>query len=271
MNAQEVLYVEANNGLILRDNPDKMAQRIGKLEYGTTVKILEKTGLALQLLDNGKKLQGEWVKIKEVDSEYRQREGYVFNGYLTPQKINKRLKIHFEDFLFEIEELEIWDEEKELNKVQKDSARAFVELGDSPEGKFIRIKQKKYKKVEIFQRFENSITIMDEGPHCDLTEWEHYNSEWERLNFNTGDYTFKAHSYSQQDWNTFIPVDMNEFKEAVDEHCGERWFKLIQDVKSVHEYHSGVSMSRIFFKIRLTDKNDSIIQKIVVFELPMGC
>ena len=44
-----------------------------------------------------------------------------------------------------------------------------------------------------------------------------------------------------------------------------------KDIKNVNEYPSGVSMSRIFLKILLTDENDSVIEKTIEFEIPMGC
>jgi len=47
-------------------------------------------------------------------------------------------------------------------------------------------------------------------------------------------------------------------KSAVEKHCGERWSKLITKIKNVNEYPSGVSLSKIFIKIVITDKNNRI-------------
>ena len=32
------------------------------------------------------------------------------------------------------------------------------------------------KNLKVEERIETSITVMNEGPHCDLTHWKHYNS-----------------------------------------------------------------------------------------------
>jgi hypothetical protein len=168
-------------------------------------------------------------------------------------------------------ELEVWDENGELKKVQNDTAKVYVELGETPQGKKIKIKQSKFKKIEIFQRYENSVTIMNEGPHCDLKEWKHFYSDWKKLNFDFTENIFVSDSYEYKDSEKFIAIDINELKKAVEKECGGYWPEHIKDIKNVNEYPSGVSMSRIFLKILLTDENDSVIEKTIEFEIPMGC
>ena len=112
---------------------------------------------------------------------------------------------------------------------------------------------------------------MNEGPHCDLTEWKHYYSEWKKLNYNVEENSFISDSYKRKDWEKFISVSVNELKKAVEKECGGNWSDLIEDIKSVNEYPCGVSMSRIFLKILLTDENDLVSERIISFEIPMGC
>ncbi len=261
---QQIQYVNADNGLIVREKPNTGSERIGKLEYGTRVDILKETEIELTIKDGNENISGKWVEIQEIDGNHK---GYVFNGFLTSNRLSKRIEIKFQDFSL-LMELEVWDENGELKKTQNDTAKVYLELGETPEGKKIKIKQSKFKKIEIFQRHENSVTIMNEGPHCDLTEWKHYYSDWNKLNFDVKENTFVSDSYKHEDWEKFIEVDINELKKAVEKECGGYWPKHI---KNVNEYPSGVSMSRIFLKILLTDKNDSVIEKIIEFEIPMGC
>jgi hypothetical protein len=264
---QQIQYVNADNGLIVREKPEIGYDRIGKLEYGTRVYIIRETELDLTIKDGNKNISGKWVEIQEIDGS---QKGYVFNGFLTSNRLSKRIEIKFQDFSLQME-LEVWDENGELKKVQNDTAKVYVELGETPQGKKIKIKQSKFKKIEIFQRYENSVTIMNEGPHCDLTEWKHYYSDWKKLNFDFTENTFVSDSYQYEDSEKFIDIDINELKKAVEKECGGYWPEHIKDIKNVNEYPSGVSMSRIFLKILLTDENDSVIEKTIEFVIPMGC
>lgn len=264
---QQIRFVNADNGLIVREKPSTSSKRIGKLEYGTKVNILKETEIKLKIKDGNENISGKWVEIQEIDGN---KKGYVFNGFLTSNQLSKRIEIRFQDFSL-LMELEIWDENRELKKIQNDTAKVYLEFGETPEGKKIKIKQSKFKKIQVFQRYENSVTIMNEGPHCDLTEWKHYYSDWKKLDFDLKENTFVSDSYEREDSEKFIEVDINELKKAVENECGGYWPEHIKNLKKVNEYPSGVSMSRIFLKILLTDKNDSVIEKIIEFEIPMGC
>jgi len=262
---QEIQYVKAENGLIIRSSPDKTSERIGKLEYGTRVKIIQDTDLELNIKDGEESISGNWTEIEEIGGN---QKGFVFSGYLTLKELSKRIKIRFQELTLQMD-LEAWDEKEELKKIQGNNVQVYLELGETPEGLKVKISDAKFKKIEVFQRHENSVTIMNEGPHCDLIEWQHYYSEWKKIDYNTKENTFVSDSYERQDWEKFIEVDIDELKKAVEKHCGDYWAEHIQNVKNVNEYPSGVSMSRIFFKILLTDENDSVTEKIISFEIPM--
>ncbi len=180
------------------------------------------------------------------------------------------VRLIFKEFAIEIDSLEVWDEEGNLKKVQKDTARIYLELGETIEGRALKIIQQKEGRIKLYQRFENSVTVMNEGPHCDLTEWKHYNSEWKELKINNNE--FLTDSYSEKDWEKFIDVDMNELREAVKNQCGDGWAEHIKDVKSPTEYPCGVSTSRIFLKIDFCNQDDETLkERIISFEIPMGC
>lgn len=264
---QQTQYVNAENGLFIREKPDKNSERTGKLEYGTSVRIIQNTEIELKIKDGEEEISGKWVEIQEIEGD---QSGYVFNGYLTPDQLSKRIEIKFQDFSLQME-MNVLDENGELKKIQKDTAIVYLDLGETAEGKKIRIHQSKFKKVEIFQRHENSVTITNEGPHCDLTEWEHYYSAWKKVDYDSDENTFVSYAYEREDQEKFIEVDINEFKREVERECGRYWPDLIKDIKAINEYPSGVSMSRIFLKIELTDENDSVSEKMISFEIPMGC
>lgn len=262
--AQQVLYVNADNGLIVRSAPKKDSERLGKLEYGSMVEVLEETAIEIIIQDGSEYITGRWVEISEIDGNLH---GYVFNGYLTSDRISKRFEIKFQEFSFLIE-MEAWSIAESINI---DTAKIGLEIGDTPENKSIKINNSKFKEIKIFQQHVNSLTIMNEGEHCDLTDWISYYSDWEKLDFDSVNQSFKSLSYEVEDWQKFSELETENLKEAVGTHCGEFWLNHIGNSPNIHEYPIGVSMNKIIFKVLLTDSNDSVHEKIIEFEIPMGC
>ena len=262
--AQEQAYVIADNGLSIREKPDVNSEKIGRLKYGESIEISENTGEKLVIVDSGKTVSGNWVKIKT-----RTKYGYVFDGYLAKELTNS-IEADYKGLNIKIKNLKSTDEFKVKSFFDTDTVYVDVELGDTPEGKTLLLKNKNYKRVSIFQQFENIISITNEGPHCDLTEWKHYYSRWEPIEqINRG--TYKTLSYNEEDWSKFIDVSMNDLKQEILDYCGLEWVKHLKDVKSIKDYPISVSTSRIFVKILITDSDDNITEKIIEFKIPMGC
>lgn len=207
---------------------------------------------------------------KKADTSIVEQGEILQSSENEPLINDKLLQIRFEEFTIEIDSLEIWDEQGKLKDQQKDTAIIQLELGATIEGQKLKVRSKKKGKIRIYQRFENSVTVMNEGPHCDLTEWKHYNSEWKELKIENGQ--FLTDTYTEKDWGKFIKVDMNELREAVNEQCGDEWAKHLTNVKSPTEYPCGVSTSRIFLKIVFSEpETKKLIERIISFQIPMGC
>jgi hypothetical protein len=81
---QERMYVTAENGLIVRDQPSLKANKIYHLSKNTMVLVSKKTGITLKIVDNGKEINGEWIKIYSFDDS--DNYGYVFDSFLTEEK-----------------------------------------------------------------------------------------------------------------------------------------------------------------------------------------
>ena len=263
--AQQQAYVIADNGLTIRDKPDVSSERLGKLNYGDEIEITEQTNIELVIIDDGKKIVGNWVKIKA-----NSKSGYVFNGYLSKEKYIKGIEVHLKGLHIKLKNLKSNDESIVYSFFDKDTVAVSVELGGSPEGKTLILNNGDYKRVSVFQRYENSITIMNEGPHCDLTEWEHYYSNWQPIHKISSN-KFETLSYTEDDWEKFTDISIEALKTEVLEHCGEGWVKYIENVKTVKDYPANVGTSRVFLKILITDFEDKVIEKIIKFEIPMGC
>lgn len=83
--AQDKYIVTAENGLLLRNEPNTQGEKIGKLYFGAEVKILEITKNTQTINDGDKKISGTWVKVKFKNYPTfisNNKFGYVFNGYL---------------------------------------------------------------------------------------------------------------------------------------------------------------------------------------------
>ena len=87
--AQEEVYVAAESGLSLRDQPDVTGKMLSKLAYGEAIGVLEETDKNLVVLDGGEKISGRWVKVAT-----KNHIGYVFNGYLSKNKYEKGIELH---------------------------------------------------------------------------------------------------------------------------------------------------------------------------------
>jgi hypothetical protein len=178
--------------------------------------------------------------------------------------------IKFKDLTVEIKSLAPFDN-KELKTVFTDKAEFMVDLGETLESSVIVIKTKKYKDIEIHQAIETSVTIMNEGPHCDLTNWKHYTSDWRKVKTLKSN-TFQVTGYNNGESKQFPKVSIQEVMEAARKQCGEEWDKHIKDIKSIYDYPCDVGISRYFLKIKATDKvSGDKIEKAIVVLIPMGC
>lgn len=139
------------------------------------------------------------------------------------------------------------------------------------EESIITIQTEAYKDIEIYQAVETSVTIMNEGPHCDLTNWKHFTSDWRKVKVLKPN-TFQVTPYNNGETRNFPKVTIQEVMEAAKQKCGESWAKHIKDVKSVFDYPCDVGVSRYFLKIKGTDKaSGRKIEKTIIVSIPMGC
>jgi hypothetical protein len=265
LSAQQEAYVSAESGLSLRDQPDVSGKMLSKLAYGEAIGVLEKTDHKLVILDGGKKVSGEWVKV-----ETRNHIGYVFNGYLSPDKIAKTIRIDLDELQIEIKNLATSDYKRTHQLKKNDSISINVDLTDSPEGKKIVLVENDYKSVNIFQRYENSMSFMSANPQCDSKDWKHFDSQWQPLKQLKSN-TFETLTYTENDWKNFIKTSIEDLKTEVIDQCGEDWLNYFKTIENIKNYPVGVSTNRVFLKIILTDSEDNITEKVIEFDMANGC
>ena len=172
---------------------------------------------------------------------------------------------------FSIEDL--WTEPAYLQQIHRDTLYLMLGLVEEISGhRFsLNIQDPKIKSIKVAQRYETSLTIMDEGPHVDLTDWKHYLSDWQELSVVNGH--FRSLAYRPQDYEKFPEVSKNEILEAVQDRVNhqQKWVNLAKNCKDPYSYPCGVSISRYFLKLTVEDGSDTPDEHIVVFEVPMGC
>lgn len=264
---QDYAYVNADSGLTIREQPDVNASKIGKLLYNESVEIIENTNLKLVVIDQGKKVSGEWAKVKL--NEYNDNVGYVFNGYLSSKKEAKIINIKFPEVDILIKNLAIYNDDDLLSFVEKDTLSIGVHKEYTPGVKTITLKNNKYKSVKILQRFENSITIINKDNSCNLTEWQHLYSDWKPIK-KINSSKFETLTYTEAEWKKFIPITTEDLKKAASEHCNADWAKHIENVKNINDYPVKVLTSRVFLKFVLTDFDGNSSEKTIEFTIPMG-
>jgi hypothetical protein len=264
LTAQQEAYVAAESGLSLRDQPDVSGKMLTKLAYGEVIGVLAETDIKLVIVDAGKKVSGEWVKV-----ETNKHIGYVFNGYLSPNKIARTIRLRLENLNVEIKNLATSDYKRSHRLKEDDSATINVDVNDSPEGKEIVLIDNDYKQVSLFQRYENGFSFMSADPKCNSNEWKQFDTEWKPLKQLKSN-TFETLTFSEKDWINFIETATRDSKDDVIDKCGEDWLAYIKTIENTKDFPVSISTNRIFIKIILTDFEDNITEKMIEFEMPEG-
>ena len=147
---------------------------------------------------------------------------------------------------------------------------SYLDLGDNIDAQVIKITSNKTRKFKILVQFETSLTIMDEGPHINLTEWKHCTTDWVNLK------SVQANEYKMPeavliDETCFPKVSDEEIRTEVQRVGAERWSSLLKGDIDVNNYPLGVSLSTVRIRIqeKVTGKWSTITT--INFTVPMGC
>jgi hypothetical protein len=259
---QEEAYVAAESGLSLRDQPDVSGKMLTKLAYGEAIGVLEETDKNLVILDAGERISGKWVKV-----ETRNHIGYVFDGYLSPNKIARTIRLKLNSLNVEIKNLATSDYKRNHDLKSDDVATINVDINDSPEGKEIVLVDNDYKHVSLFQRYENSFSFMSADAKCSSNEWKTFDTEWKPLKQLKSN-TFETLTYTEKDWLNFIEIATKDLKDDVVDKCGEDWLAYVKTIDNLKDFPVSVSTDRVYIKVILTDFENNVTEKIIEFETP---
>lgn len=119
---------------------------------------------------------------------------------------------------------------------------------------------------------ETSMTVMAEGPHCDLRNWKHgYSQMFDITYMVQPNGSLEMPDLPKAALDVFPAVSQKEMQDAVRQYCDDFWPPGIEKSKTPHTYPFGVSPSRYIFKLSGTLKNGQQQTIIFLMKVDMGC
>ncbi len=184
------------------------------------------------------------------------------------------LHLKFAEIEVIFDSLKLWDYEKDdvgqLQNINGDSITVFIDLGDDLQQQTFSLKYSKIiNDIKIEQSYMTSMSIQGEGPHLDLIDWKHYQSDWKTINKISNDNNYKCLSYSESEQTLFPEVTLEDVKnEIIETENHKEWLSYLDN-----KYPFGtVMISHYFIKISGIDKKTGKkILKTIIFEMAMGC
>ena len=124
----------------------------------------------------------------------------------------------------------------------------------------------------IFERYRTTMTVMGEGPHLDLVDWRHFDSEWIPLD-QLDQRRFRTLESDKMDASKFPPTTQAELISAVRKRAAD-WpeaLELAKTCRSPHHEPCAVGVSSLYFRIEKQVGDRWIKVGIVEVLIPMGC
>ncbi|TYP74190.1 SH3 domain-containing protein [Aquimarina intermedia] len=157
--AQEIFFVKAKNGLIIRELPDIKSKRIGKFRDGHKVEVIERTDKSLTIWDSQEEITGRWYKVRSFNQYPSPIVGYVFNQYLLSVKTesNNAKLIDTKDYKIIISETT----EEEFNNVPiaKDSSHYYMDEVDCKKAGYLSTVSSKEFKLRLVDDRQFTLNI----------------------------------------------------------------------------------------------------------------
>ncbi len=169
------------------------------------------------------------------------------------------------------------DDDTRVLAVDKDKVLISLGLGETLTKTISLQPHSDSHEFKVEQSFETSLTIMNEGPHMDLLDWQHHIGDWAELPRKNA-VTFLAHEVNNA---TFPAVTTEEIVAAVAEESakwakggydpGELWIIAARNCKAPDSYPCGVSVSKVFFRILVKAAGQWQQIQLIEVKIPMGC
>ena len=124
----------------------------------------------------------------------------------------------------------------------------------------------------ISERYRTSMTVMGEGPHLDLVDWSHFDSEWIPLQ-QIAQRKFRTLKRERMNAEMFPATTQAEILAAVRRRAGD-WPEAIELAKQCSgpkEYPCSVGVSSVYFQIEMLVGDQWATVGVVEVQIPMGC
>jgi hypothetical protein len=169
-----------------------------------------------------------YIDESEIDGGNTPRE------YIYPDTI---VFATYPEFSISISRLIVYEDKEKLRNIKNDTTFLTIDLAETLEGQQIEIIPKNLVDITVEQCYQTSLTIYNEGPHCDLLEWRHYTSAWQTLEGKSN--IFTANKYTEAERKKFPVVSLDEVKIVAKNYCQGKFFKLIGEIKSINKEKGG--------------------------------
>lgn len=133
--------------------------------------------------------------------------------------------------------------------------------------------------LKMQQQFETSMSISDEGPHLDLTNWKHGVSPWQDLS-EEANLTFRSKpllmadaafpEYKTEELVKAVKAEVARWQTEADEKSA-RWIELAKNCGKKDDYACMEAISQVRFRLLAQIDGEWTELYRVVFDVPMGC
>lgn len=186
-----------------------------------------------------------------IDKDFKVYENIQFQNF----------SIHFDSLKLPI-----------LAETYKDSAIFEIGLGNEVENQTFQISSHETG-FKIYQRFETSLAISNEGGHMDLLNWKHQKSDWIELKPKKENsyQTVKATENLKNRFPSFTNQELiKEIQSLSNNEKNCLYCLLAKNVTKATDYPAYIAVSKVELKIEYGLGN-KIGTKYVILNLPMGC
>ncbi|MFM6976254.1 MAG: hypothetical protein ACKOW2_05335 [Sphingobacteriaceae bacterium] len=197
----------------------------------------------------------------------------LFQSCFSPASTQEQTKpvtvIHFPEFNIKILDYEV-EQDEQLRLAQNNKSTLSINCipGEIPEGREIKLEGDLVEDVKLSFYYETAIYVTDDGVSCDLSYWKHYTSAIKPLMTLKSGYLYPKLNRAER--SLFDPVDIDEVKKEVKNNCGDTFYKLIKQHRSIYQSPCEVDVYRYALKIsgKVKSTGERFV-KTVIFELPL--
>jgi hypothetical protein len=152
-----------------------------------------------------------------------------------------------------------------------------VECGDDWSGLLVPENTDASRTLKVEMQYRTVLSVLDKGPHLDLTDWVYYDSPWKPLNKSSEGH-FEVREIDAKDRSAFPFVTKSEFLKAVKKQSAagsgrssKDWQNIAKQCLGPTVYPCAVVVREIFLRVFEIEPNGSS-RKIQEIELKdMGC